>query len=129
MITKDEFSEWLKKGGADVDTVEEALADFDALVDAALKVRASMPEIGFGSAKGRMNCFLAVCRHLDTMIENGEISLSDSQAVLNILRLKDRKFRKAITTFDLLGSRYGARDRAELPRSAREYLAGLEMYP
>lgn len=127
MITKDEFIETLKKGGVDVDEVEPELADFDVAVDAALKIRAAMPGIGFGSVSGRMNCFVAVCRHLDTMIENSEIDLSGSQIVLNILRLKDKKFRKAITMFDLRGSRYRAAERAELPRSAVEYLAGLEM--
>ncbi len=87
-----------------------------------------MPGIGFGSVSGRMNCFLAVCRHLDTMIETDEIDLSDSQIVLNILSMKDRKFRKALAMFVGRGSRSTARERVEMPRSAMEYLAGLESY-
>ena len=128
MITKYEFIETIKKGGVDIDPADPTLANFDVAVDAASRIRAAMPGIGFGSVSGRMNCFLAVCRHLDTMIETGEIDLSGSQIVLNILRMKDRKFRKAISMFDMRGSRYGARDRIELPRSAMQYLADLELY-
>jgi hypothetical protein len=85
-----------------------------------------MPGIGFASAQGRLNCFMAVCRHLDSLIEAGEIDLGESQLLLNLLRMTNRKFMKAITMFDIRGTRARAIERAEMPRSAREYLAGLE---
>ncbi len=128
MITFEEFSGFLKKFGASDEDISTELKNFDSIVESACKAKQKMPSIGFVSASARMNCFLAVCRHLDEMIDSGEISLGESQLVLMILRFKNKKFLKAITMFDLRGKRYGATDRRELPKTAREYLAGILTY-
>jgi len=127
MMTEEEFLEAVKKSGFDVVGLDAEWENFDSLAKAALKVREKMPGNGFFSVYGRINCFMSVCRHLDTMIEDGDLNLSGSQIVLIILRLKDRKFRKAIGMFDLRWPRYGVGERAEMPRPAIEYLAGLEL--
>jgi hypothetical protein len=128
MITFEEFSAFLKKFGARDEDISSELKNFDSIVEAAYKAQQRMPSIGFVSVNARMNCFIAVCRHLDEMIDNGEISLGESQLVLMILRFKNKKFLKAITMFDLRGKRYGVTDRRELPKTAREYLAGILTY-
>ena len=127
MITKEELFELFK--GSGIRFSADELSNFEETANAALKLSASMPGIGILSVKSRLNCFIAVCRHLDTMMDNGELRLGDTQLALTILRFKDRTFAKAITTFDGIGPRLRAREKAELPRSALEYLAGLETYP
>ena len=128
MIGKQHFISKLSSVGLDTAALHSVLGRYEDFADLAEELRRSMPGIGFASASQRMNCFIAVCRHLDAMIESGRVSLGDSQFVLMILRLSDKKFEKAITMFDTRGPRYSLRERAEMPRSAREYLAGLEMY-
>lgn len=125
MITKEEFYELAKASGGDPTLIENELSNFDGAVDAAMQARAAMPGIGFMSVKQRLNCFMAVCRHLDSVVESGELEESDAQIALLILRLKDRKFRKAISMFELRSDRYGARERAEMPRTARFYMVQL----
>ena len=128
MMTKAEFIETAKRAGVNISGTESEFDSFEMAAEAAISVRASMPAIGFGSVAKRINCFMSVCRHLDDIIGNGELDLAGSQIALNILRLKDKNFRKAIAMFDQYADRYGAGERAEMPRSAREYLAGLQMY-
>ena len=126
MITKDEYIEILQRTGFTPSA--DSLSNFEEAAHAAVKLSTMMPGIGVLSVSSRLNCFYAVCRHLDAMIDDGELSLDDTQLALNILRLKDRTFKKAIIAFDGFGPRLGTRERGELPRSALEYLAGLEMY-
>lgn len=128
MITKQEFADALRKGGINVTGDELEFETFENCVNAAVKIKDAMPGIGFASAAKRINCFLAVCRHLDELMDDEEIDLSDSQIILIILRLKDKTFNKAISMFELHGPRFRAMDRADLPKPAREYLAGLEMF-
>lgn len=125
MITKAEFIELAKASGADAAIIEDELRNFDRIAEAAIQVRTTMPGIGVMSVRQRLNCFMAVCRHLDSIIECGELEQAEAQIVLLVLRLKDRKFRKAITMFEIRADRYGARERAEMPRTARLYLAQL----
>jgi hypothetical protein len=128
MITKEEFLTLFRKTSGDVSALEPELEDFEHVAEMARKVWRDMPGIGLASVNGRINCFLAVCRHLDTLISEGQIDLSQSQLILIMLRMKDKKFLKAITMFDTRAARLGPLQRAELPKSAREYLAGLEMF-
>jgi hypothetical protein len=128
MITLDELSSFLQELGLANDDIESELRNFDSIIEVASKAQRIMPSIGFVSVAGRLNCFEAVCRYLDEATEAGQISLGESQVVLMILRLKNKTFLKAISMFDVRGVRYGLRERAELPRSAREYLAGILTY-
>jgi hypothetical protein len=102
------------------------VGDVDEVEEAAQKALTAMPGIGFASVAQRMNCFVSVCRHLDRMTENGEIQPSQAQFVLNFVRYIDRRFAKAAAMFDLRAPRLGASGRAELPTTARQYLADLE---
>jgi hypothetical protein len=128
MMTRSEFIARLKQTGADEAELENELGDFDEIARAASEADAAMPGIGFFSVANRMNCFMSVCRHLDSMVADGRINPSDTQFVLMVLRFKNKKFLKAITMFDVRGRRYGPAARADMPQTAREYLAGLEMY-
>lgn len=128
MMTKAELIQLMNARGVDTAAIEGELGNFEQVAESASKVRAAMPGIGFGSASKRINCFMAVCRHLDSMVDDGELDPSEAQLVLNMLRLKEKKFQKAISMFDHHRSRYGARERAEMPRSARQYLAAIEMF-
>jgi hypothetical protein len=71
---------------------------------------------------------MAVCRHLDTLVADNTINAEQTQIVLLVLRFADEQFLKAITMFDLRGPRSGPRKGATMPRTARAYLAGIEMY-
>jgi cytidylate kinase len=64
---------------------------------------------------------------LDEMMERGDIDLDGSQMAIIILRLKNKTFLKAVAMFDTRWPRISLRDQADLPKSAREYLAGIKM--
>ena len=125
MMTKSEFIETIKKSGANIDNIEEDIGNFETLIDVAAQARAQMPGIGFLSVQRRLSCFLSVCRHLDVLMERENISIGQTQLVIGILRLKDSTFSKAVGMFDIRGPRFRAAERARLPRTAQEYLAGL----
>lgn len=126
MISKEDFIGILKSQSSISEyELEELDRDWDDAMVAAVSASASMPGIGFASAVQRVNAFLAVCRHLDQMIEQGYMTLSQSQLTITILRLSNNKFKKAVTMFDLRANRFNALARSELPSSAREYLAGI----
>jgi hypothetical protein len=131
MITQGEFINFLcEKLHQDREETENTISNwnFESIVNAAIMAYDSMPGIGFLSRALRLNAFFSVCRHLDDLVENGTIDIEESQAVLIILRLKKKPFRKAITMFDLMGQtgRFNIRTKIEMPRVAREYLAGIE---
>ena len=128
VISKQELLGKLAASGLDRDQVSQELEDYDEFALCAAELQAAMPGVGFLSVKQRMNCFMAVCRHLDEFVDRGRLTVGQSQYVLMILRLSDKKFEKAIGMFDIRGSRYGTAERADMPRSAREYLAGLEYF-
>lgn len=126
MISKEGFIGVLKsKSSISEYELEDLDRDWDDAMEAAVSAAASMPGIGLASTVQRVNAFLAVCRHLDQMIEQGNISLSQSQLAIMILRLSNNKFKKAVTMFDLRADRFNVLARSELPSSAREYLAGI----
>lgn len=128
MLSRDEFLRTLSKKGIDAAEVDHLLpSNFQRIAAAAEDARAHMPGVGFMSVSKRLNCFYAVCHHLDRMVEDGRIDLNDSQAVILLLKVADKTFEKAVTMFDLRGSRASTRERAEMPRSARMYLAGMEV--
>ncbi|SRR6266581_3393713 len=106
----------------------EIESQFDSASEAAQTVERGMPSIGFFSVQKRLNVFFAVCRHLDQLIESGRITIGESQLALMVLRVSNKPFSKAISMFDIRGERFDARARAEMPRSAQEYLAGLRRY-
>ena len=123
MMTKAEFIRVAKANRIDVSLVEDELQNFDRIIETALDVQAAMPGIGFVSIKQRLNCFMAVCRHLDSLVEGGDLTMSEVSIILGVLKLKDRRFGKAIAAFEMYADRYGVRERAEMPRTARSYLA------
>ncbi|MBL4830704.1 MAG: hypothetical protein JKY55_12585 [Aliivibrio sp.] len=96
----------------------------DALAAAATALE-RMPSIGFLSTKKRINTFLAVCSHLDQLVSNSFINREQAQMALQVLRLSNKSFEKAITMFELRQSRFGIRAIAELPESARLYLMSM----
>ena len=123
MMTKAEFIQVSKANGIDVSLMEDELKNFDQIIETALDVQAAMPGIGFISIRQRLNCFMAVCRHLDVRIEEGGLTMPEVSIILGVLKLTDRRFGKAIAAFEMYADRYGARERAEMPRTARSYLA------
>lgn len=125
MMTKAEFLAKLTARKIDTSTLEEELEDFEEISSAARQVQTAMPGIGFMSTRKRLNCFMAVCRHLDQIVEDGGLDFKNVQFVLIILRLKNKTFRKAVSMFDIRASRYRDRERAEMPRTAQDYLSGL----
>ncbi|MCM0753687.1 hypothetical protein M7784_00265 [Desulfovibrio aminophilus] len=110
-----------------IDPIDISADQFNTARDAADKVKQAIPEIGTMSVKGRMNAFLAVCRHLDNLLDEGELDQFEAQLALMLLRLESKAFSKAAVMFDLRAPRLDMRERAELPRVARGYLAGLEI--
>lgn len=96
--------------------------------DAAVTVFPSIPGVGFFSVQKRLAAFVAVCRHLDQLVDSGSSSEDEAQLAMLILRLESKTFMKAATMFDIRGPRYSAFDRAQLPRSANVYLQGLLQY-
>jgi hypothetical protein len=127
MITIEKFKTILRKTGSlDSEGEEEINQCWESAVQAACSANAKMPGIGFFSVAKRMNCFLTVCRELDAQIQRGEITLRESQLALLILRTSNSAFNKAMTMFDIRGSRLRASDKSELPNAAYEYLIGLE---
>ena len=129
MITKDEFVRRISKGQPlsrqELDDLETG---FEQAQEAAAVAVASMPSIGLFSVAKRLEAFLAVCRALDDLVESGKLTGSSAQISLLILRVSNPAFLKAVTMFDIRGTRYDARALANMPRSAREYLAGIKTY-
>jgi len=127
MITQREFAETLKRNGvyspADAFLLDMQWTEAAAAARSAL---AAMPGIGTLSVKHRINAFLAVCRHLDSMVAQHEVSSDGAALALEIMRLSDKDFLKAITMFDGRGSRLSSDSRADLPLTARRYLDALE---
>lgn len=128
MLSKSEFLERLGNSGADLDGLSDELDDFESISEAAEKAWNAMPGIGFVSVRGRINCFLAVCRHLDSMVEDHLINEQEAQIAIIILSLEDKKFRKAVSMFDLRAPRYRVKERVELPEAAQVFLASAEAH-
>ncbi len=126
MITLDSFIALMESQGPISEAEKKELSDhWEQAMEAALSAGGAMPGIGFASPTQRINAFLAVCRHLDQMIGEGRIDIAQSQLAINILRLSNKKFNKAVTMFDLRSNRFSISAQAELPHSAQEYLAGI----
>jgi hypothetical protein len=131
MISKSEFIEIVTRIGMDRVELEAELesTDWNTFCDAVAEVKAQMPGIGFLSRSQRMSAFIAVCRHVDELLEIGKLSdLGETQLVLMILRLTSKRFEKASVMFDINAHRIGPATRATFPRTAIEYLAGLNAY-
>ena len=125
VMSKAKFITKLRRGVPSVTGSEPELAFYDSAAAAAEQALARMPGIGFASNIKRFEAFVAVCRHLDLLAEQGTINEGDAQLALLILRASNKPFLKAATAFDFHGLKLKARDRGELPDTAREYLAGL----
>tara|TARA_B100001989_G_C24516571_1_gene453493 strand:+ start:584 stop:1339 length:756 start_codon:yes stop_codon:yes gene_type:complete len=104
------------------DLGEEAL---ERAIEYSYKAKEKMPSIGFLSVKNRMNSFLSVCHYLDKMVELGNLSPNEAQIVLIILRLKEKKFEKAIIMFEIQSRKLSIEARIELPDTATQYLSGM----
>ena len=61
---------------------------------------------------------MAVCRHIDTFVEDGQIDETQGQMVLNIIRIKNPKFAKAISAFVSMVQRMSIREQADLAKTA-----------
>jgi hypothetical protein len=129
VISKDDFIR-LSGGQSSFSAAELNQLDgqFENAAAAAAQLRSEMPDIGFMSAPKRVNAFISVCRHLDQLVASGRLDESEGQLALIILRVGDSPFLKAVSMFDERASRLDADARADLPRSARQYLAGLAQY-
>lgn len=127
VITHAEFVDTLKRAStfSEADQLELDTR-WVAAESAARSALAGMPGIGTLSTTLRINAFLAVCRHLDCLIDQGSVSPEGASLALEIMRLSDKSFLKALTMFDERGPRLSADTRADLPRVARQYLAALE---
>lgn len=128
MISKSDFLTKMRGVNPSITGEEPDFGSYDDAAEAAAKALAAMPGIGFASIRKRFNAFLAVCRHLDAMTEQGEIDSGGAQLAVLILRLSNKPFLKAAVAFDINGPKLGIVDRVELPETAREYLAGINTY-
>jgi hypothetical protein len=90
MITQFEFAETLKRNGAyspaDAFLLDMQWTEATAAAGSAL---ATMPGIGTLSVKHPINALLAVCRHLDSMVAQQEVSSDGAALALEIMRLSD----------------------------------------
>ena len=130
MLPKNDFFRVVQQRGP---LPAEALAEIDeqyeSAAEAAVQLAKAMPSIGLLSVAKRLNAFFAVCRHIDQLVEADQISASQGQLSILILRLADSSFKKAAIMFDMRAGRFDAAARAEMPRSARLYLANLIASP
>lgn len=127
MVTKEAFlARMQSQSSLSPAEMEELSSHWEDAHEAATIVEAAMPGIGFLSTRQRLNAFFAVCRHLDQMIDGGEIDLARAQLAMSILRVSNKRFLKAVTMFDVRHKRFDASARADMPETAREYLAGLD---
>ncbi|NPD68715.1 hypothetical protein HN018_13110 [Lichenicola cladoniae] len=111
----------------DYDENHPDLNSYDDAAVAAEEVRRAMPGIGFASMSKRYNAFVAVCRHLDSMIEKGELTADGAQLAIVILRVASKPFVKAAVAFDIYGPRLRFATRADLPRTAQSYMADVPL--
>ena len=128
MLPKAEFIAAVRRGTPSITGDEPELEAYEDANIAAEQVLARMPGIGFASIRKRFNAFVAVCWHLDAMVERGQVNAGGAQLVISILRLSHKPFLKAVIAFDINGPKLRAADRVDLPDTAREYLAGLKLY-
>ena len=128
MISKEEFVRRISRGaplsGQESAEIESQFGDAS---EAAAILAVSMSGIGFCSVQKRLNAFFAVCRHLDQLIDDGQVTAEEGQLALLILRASNAAFLKAVTMFDTRSGRYDVRGRLDMPRSARMYLAGIRV--
>ena len=128
MISKTEFIATIQRQGSPFTGNEAEFKNYDQAVAAAEKVLVAMPGIGFASIGKRYNTFISVCRHLDALIQKDEISLSESQLAILILRLSSKPFLKAAIAFESYAAGLRALTIFELPSAAREYCAGIKAF-
>lgn len=128
VISKSDFINLLRKNAPSIDENDAVFADYEEAAHTASIVLNKMPGIGFMSTHGRINAFIAVCRHLNDMVSNKSISEDVAQLSIIILSLSNKQFLKARTMFDIRGPRLGVREVAALPNVARQYLNGIRMF-
>lgn len=123
MISKETFIAWLYQHDKITADLEFDIHDcFEAALGAAHEALATMPGIGILSARRRLESFFAVCRFLDTKINNGSLDPAAGLVALNILRVMSPAFRKAIAEFEHQGPGIPPEKRDSLPSVARAYL-------
>lgn len=88
-------------------------------IEQAARLATEPHPIGTLSVTLRMNAFLAVSRHLDNIVDRHELSPAGAALAINIMRLSDKAFMKAVTMFDERGPRMSADARTDLPAVAR----------
>ena len=118
MLTKSELLEAISKIVPDF--TESNLANFDAIVRVSQTLIDTMPSIGILSIRYRMSSFIETCRRLDAIVESGQISGDDGACVFMMLRLSDRRFKKAMQCFTLQAPNIGLEMWAALPKSAQQ---------
>jgi|TARA_R110000850_G_scaffold274272_1_gene411591 hypothetical protein len=126
-MNKDQFVAIVNRNGSlhekDLEDIE---FNWRAANEAALSVSAAMPGIGFFSVKQRLNAFFAACRHFDKLIDERGLTEEQAQLGISILRLINSKFKKAVIIFETRSKRFDATAHADMPRTARQYLAGIQ---
>jgi hypothetical protein len=126
MVSKERFLGILSSSGqmsaADLTDLDAA---WDEAFNGAVALQRSMPGIGFMSVQKRLAAFFAVCRQLDQIVDSGQLTQDEGQLSLQILRLSNRAFNKAMTMFEIRGDRFGVVAQIEMPMSARVYLASF----
>jgi hypothetical protein len=129
MISRENFVQVVLSGRTPTPAESQELdLHFEAAAEAACQLVRAMPGIGFLSVNKRLNAFFAVCRHIDHLIDAGQIDATEGQLSILIMRVGNQAFKKACMMFDLRANRFDVEARVEMPRSARQYLAGIQAF-
>lgn len=115
-----------RNGSLHENDLEEIEFNWRAGNEAALSESAAMLGIGFLSVKQRLNAFFAACRHFDKLIDERGLTEEQAQLGLSIIRLINSQFKKAVVMFETRSHRLDATAHADMPRTARQYLAGIQ---
>ncbi len=101
LLSPQEFRHALRNmPGMPENAVAECVECYDGTARAAQRVLPQMPNLGlFSSQRDRIAAFLSVCKHLDTLVEQKEVSQNEALSSLTLMMLSDKNFHKAFKAF------------------------------
>jgi len=101
ILSPQQFSQALQNmRGMPQEAVAECLRHYDGAARGARSALPRLPSLGlFSSERDRIAGFLSVCKHLDTLVEQNEISKEEAQVSLYLMTVSDKSCWRAVKAF------------------------------
>ena len=102
LVSKKDFLRILGHEGFMAQTLEEEIRDsWNSAVTLSELALQNFPEIGFfAKPKKRLEAFFSVCELFENKVAAGEFSFEATVLAVNIMRLSEKSFRRAVNSFE-----------------------------